>query len=94
MARNHKKNSRRHDREQRHTLTALARAVKTFSRGKPDNPARQIKFEALEPRVLLSADPFTLGLGGGLDGELFFTEEGHFTDAVVGLTREGHGEDR
>jgi hypothetical protein len=50
----------------RFRLTALARAIKAVGKRRQNSPHKQIKFESLEPRVLLSADPFTATLASTL----------------------------
>ena len=43
-------------------LSRLARAIRSAMRAPRGDATRQLKFESLEPRILLSADPFTATL--------------------------------
>ena len=67
MASDNRKVPRSTDEQQpRFRLTALARAVKAIGKRRQNSPHKQIKFESLEPRVLLSADPFSATLASTL----------------------------
>ena len=59
MARKENKKQRGAEKSKRFQLSALAKAFKSIARERREKPHRQLKFESLEPRVLLSADPLT-----------------------------------
>jgi hypothetical protein len=50
-------------------LTKLVQAIRSISKPKPQLRKQQIKFESLEPRLLLSADPLTAALAAPFDSD-------------------------